>query len=613
MSTPAADAGIFRSQLNLALQEHAYLLAEAVYAQLGGRQAGAAAASETLRRENTPHISDLIGIGLTVAGRDGFAVGWHDWTETVIAYAAALQSGNEQRAAAIWGDRFRQGQRLSKPLEDGLEALDRSVLRRSMEQHVELTLGMVRIMHEEPPINGYWGAWHNTEFLQPIGDQLAEAVVQQVPDRFTPLAVGTPLTTQTSAAALRSDLALFLHEYGLLLTNATAAIVDGRIQGDSSAAKQTLDARNSIPLSRVIGSFAPSAEAEFLELWRQHTYAVAGFAEAVRDGDEEGQRMQRERLDTVFSDLADLLLEIAPNASRAGLDGVLRRHADVLLDAIATQQAATAGQRYIANIGVARESQVLADVLTEMLLAQYPDRVAVEDAIYGMTLAWNQASAEDYLGHWTDAGIGGWFGLSRGVALQQLRPVAGSPVTVVRKVLGVGVTGSRAVIEWEVMSGIALQQTRATLVKADGTWRVESLERQNAPIPSGVNRVITITVQDSGMLFNPILINGGYIGFRAENLGRQPYDIALVMMDTGGPLVIEANGQVRGGSILTSTGALQPGQSGNLGFGVPLETGRYALVRFEVGPDGSSRAANALAIQFSMPMRPAGSEGFAME
>ncbi|MEX2598679.1 MAG: hypothetical protein WD533_03380, partial [Dehalococcoidia bacterium] len=280
--TPAASpepmhAVAYRTELSIALQEHSYLLAEAAYAHVRGRDPEAVAAREILRQENTPLIRDLVSMGLSLRSGDAFTSAWHEWTLTVLDYANALHVENDQLAGEIWRSRVALAASISSPLSE-LDHVDQAVLRGGIEQHVELTLAMVRNMHEKPAIDGYWSAWYNTEFLGPLADQLSEAVVRQVPASFADS--GDALTSQTGAAALEAELFLALHEYGMLLMNTSAAIVDGRTDSEVVAARDTLDARNTIPLSQLIGFFSSEHEAEFLELWRQHIYAVLGFARA---------------------------------------------------------------------------------------------------------------------------------------------------------------------------------------------------------------------------------------------------------------------------------------------------------------------------------------------
>jgi AraC-like DNA-binding protein len=166
-----------------------------------------------------------------------------------------------------------------------------------------------------------------------------------------------------------------------------------------------MDVRNRMPLAELIGSYDPTKQALFLEAWRQHVYAVNRFTNAVRTNDERSQEIHRGELYGVMSDMAELLVKLSPNMNRAAVEEALHWHADQVMAAIVAQNAEAVDHRYVASIAMARKSQVLAGVLEEALLAQFPERIAVEDTIYDLVRTWNSGNVDAYMGFWTDGAI----------------------------------------------------------------------------------------------------------------------------------------------------------------------------------------------------------------
>ena len=594
----AEDAAEFHAQLSVALQEHSYLLAEAAFAYMRGEELQGNAARTVLQSENTPLVRDLVGNGMSQSRRDEFITGWHQWTQTVMAYAGAYRNDDAEAKTRIWRDRFNIARSMSTPLAGGMPSLDGTALRLAMEQHVEMTLAMVSNMHSKPAIDGYWGAWHTTDFIGPMGDVLAEAVVRQSPAQFEGIVLvgdGTDdaPTTRTSQAALRTDLTLLLHEHGLLIMNTTASVVDGR-STDTTAAMETLDARNSIPLARLIGSYHGTDVGEdFLDRWRQQVYAMVDFAGAVRDNDQAAQETSRDYLREMHADLAELLSDANPRLGRAAIESALNDHGDRMLETVRTQRADTAEGRYAAAMEVARETSAIVELLLEATTQQSAERVEVENTLYAMTLAWNGGDVQGFLAYWTDDAIRQRWDGTRLEVRQHLSATAGSPTASVGRVTSVSVTGAAAVAQWWGMEGIALTETRAGLVKRDGRWLIDSRERLDAPTPPGINALVPVTLQESGLLLDRTLIDGGYVAFRVQNMGFQPYEVVLYRMTSTG--VAEP---------VATTGAIQRGQTGDLGFGLPLETGRYVLVTFLPGPESPDRWTQPLSgksIEFTVP------------
>ncbi len=570
----------------MALQEHTYLLAQATFAELSGRSADARATQAVLDNENTPEIRDLLGPGLSFGMRDQFATAWQNMTLQVLNYATAYHNGDQQQANAIWNDRFNIADQISAPLLEGFNALDQQVLKRRMEEHVELMLGTVDIMHAQHPIDGYWSAWSTKEFLQPLGDQLAEALVRQVPAQFVAAAGTTTPTTRTSEATLQDQLALLLHEHGLLLSSATAAILDGRLQADTPATLNTLDARNSIPLSNLISSYYGSKTGlDFLALWREQVHSIARYADDVRTGDTAAQAAEQADQLTTVQGLVKLLAAAGPKLDKAALQQALTEHVSLALRTVQKQKAGPTEERYSAALALAQQGEGIASILSNAIISQFPERVQAEDALYSALNAWNMGQPQNYLSYYSNQAIQQLWGADLQTVAQRLGPTVGSPALNLDQVLSVQMSGNKAIVEWEGSKGIALQHTRTTLSNVNGKWLIASEEPLSLEVPRGVTAQVKVSITDAGLLFDPTLLNGGYVAFIVQNTGQAPYDLALY----------------EGSERIASTGMITPGGSTIIGFTVPLGADQYQFVVFKAGPGGTDDQAAGVSAQFTVP------------
>jgi hypothetical protein len=135
-----------------------------------------------------------------------------------------------------------------------------------------------------------------------------------------------------------------------------------------------------------------------------------------------------------------------------------------------------------------------------------------------------------FLNYFTDNAIQNVFGGTRAEVAANPAELFGGPPIAFRSLRVVSQAGSTAITETELQFGQQVERVRHHWI-LDGVWKIDDEEDIPEVIPSGAT-LVDVKMQEFAFVFDSSRITSGNLAFRAENVGRQPHETALVSIKT---------------------------------------------------------------------------------
>lgn len=182
---------------------------------------------------------------------------------------------------------------------------------------------------------------------------------------------------ELTAVDLRVKINLLLQEHVYLTLDATEEIIEGDSMDEFYQAMITLDKRNTIPLSDLIGSvYGDETREAFFNLWRNHIGFFFDYAHAVEAGDQQAKVIALNELDQYTVEVGELLGGANPNLDSEGVTTLFQFHVVTMIAAIEAQGDEIEFNEYEAAWASAATVQPGADALASAIVAQFPDTFA---------------------------------------------------------------------------------------------------------------------------------------------------------------------------------------------------------------------------------------------
>ncbi len=212
-----------------------------------------------------------------------------------------------------------------------------------------------------------------------FGDQLAQAIGRQFPDRFA----GS--TALSPAALLRMTLDRLLAEHAVLAAEAMRAKLSD--SPDTAAVVAALNANSQDMVQAIAGVYGNGPAGAFQGAWNQHVAVYLAYIDAVQNHDEVAREQQINALNDVADQLAQVLASADPKLSVSAVAAMLRAHSRALTDQV-DAEAAGDYPRAVATVQDAYAHMFsIGDALAGAIAAQFPDRFRDITAVPPTTLA----------------------------------------------------------------------------------------------------------------------------------------------------------------------------------------------------------------------------------
>jgi hypothetical protein len=178
--TPAAS---LRAVLNLALREHVYLASAATGAALGGRDAEFKAAAGALDA-NSVAIAKAIGSVYGPDAEKAFLPLWRKHIGMVVDYTVGKATNDQGKQDRAVSDLIGYTQDLGAFLSGANPGLPKAVVADLVKHHVVTLKDVIDAQAAKDHARAFVAERTGAGHMQMIADPLAEAIVQQFPDRF---------------------------------------------------------------------------------------------------------------------------------------------------------------------------------------------------------------------------------------------------------------------------------------------------------------------------------------------------------------------------------------------------------------------------------------------
>ena len=233
----------------------------------------------------------------------------------------------------------------------------------------------------------------------------------------------------------------------------------------------------------------------------------------------------------------------------------------------------------------------------------------VEAAVQAAFDSWNAKDLDGLVAAFTDAGLISVFGDEGQGTVEdvkaELPPFMGEPPFTNPEFREITVDDDSATADVQVGFGIALNALRFTLVRQDGTWKIDREDNIAVEIPDGTE---TIEAETYEFAFNidtdaPAAATEP-VAIAIDNIGTQPHELAIIRVPADADVL--ALFQRPGGGemeLVGQEGPLEPGESLNLVFTQALEPGRYVILCFlpdtSEGPRGTPHVFKGMLAEFT--------------
>ena len=181
--TSATPAAGLRVGLNALLSEHVYLAAAATNAALGGRQAEFEAAAAALDA-NSVDVARAIGSVYGPDAEQAFLPLWRKHIGMVVEYTVGAATGDRARQEKAVNDLVGYTQDFGAFLSGANPNLPKAVVADLVKHHVLTLKAVIDAQAAKDQDRIYTALRTGAGHMQMIADPLAEAIVQQFPDRF---------------------------------------------------------------------------------------------------------------------------------------------------------------------------------------------------------------------------------------------------------------------------------------------------------------------------------------------------------------------------------------------------------------------------------------------
>src|SRR6266446_3236381 len=181
--TSATPAAGLRVGLNALLSEHVYLAAAATNAALGGRQPEFEAAAAALDA-NSVDVARAIGSVYGPDAEKAFLPLWRKHIDMVVDYTVGKATNDQAKQDRAVSDLIGYTQDFGAFLSGANPNLPKAVVADLVKHHVVTLKDVIDAQAAQDQARAFMAERTGAGHMQMIADPLAEAIVQQFPDRF---------------------------------------------------------------------------------------------------------------------------------------------------------------------------------------------------------------------------------------------------------------------------------------------------------------------------------------------------------------------------------------------------------------------------------------------
>ncbi len=240
------------------------------------------------------------------------------------------------------------------------------------------------------------------------------------------------------------------------------------------------------------------------------------------------------------------------------------------------------------------------------------DQKAVQQVLLDAFGRWNAKDLEGFTALFTDEGLVSSFG-EDGTTVEEaksgLAEFLGSEELALSSFGETSVSGTTATMDATFALGVLLTHSKFGLVKVGADWKLNAEESNlDVPVPAGAT-LVHVDGNEFAFGVDTSEIKGT-IAFEFANVGKQQHMLGLAKIPADGAVADlvkqideSPDGEVPGVTFIGSADA-DPGDTTNLVFAKPLESGRYMMICFihdeAGGDDGAAHSVLGMYKEFTV-------------
>jgi hypothetical protein len=362
---PTSKAADLRTKLDLLLGEHLILASKATGAALGGRMDEYKSYADLLN-QNGSDLGSMIGAAYGSDAESTFNQIWSAHNGFFVDYTIATakkDSAGQQKAVDnltnVYVPQF-------SDFIASATGLDKATVTSLTKDHVLQTKQIV-----DDQAAGNWDAVYPDirkayAHMQMIGDPVAEAIAQKMPDKF-------PGDGASKAVDLRVALNQLLQEHLYLATFATDAALGGR-NAEFSSAGNALN-QNGTDLGAAIGSlYGADAQSKFNQIWSAHNGFFVDYTTGVAKNDAAAKDKAVSDLTTVYVPQFSEFIAGATGLDKTAVANLTMEHVVTTKNVVDAQGAKDVQGAAKDDRLAAQHMEMIADPLASAIVAKLPQK-----------------------------------------------------------------------------------------------------------------------------------------------------------------------------------------------------------------------------------------------
>ena len=313
-----SPGAVLRSTLDTLLGEHVALIADATAAQIQGRAADAATASNRLLGKNASDLAAAFGT-IYADAQAPFLGLWKRHIAFFLNYgtAAAKNDAAGKKKAVDQLNAYAATFAAFLNVQNSL--LPKAAVESLFKEHATTLFAVIDAQAAKDYKKEYTALAAAYSHMDMIGGALAAAIRAQHPEKLQGLPDSKPAT-------LRAQLDAALQEQSVLLSALGAGIIQKRAP-DAAAAVDALGTTNANDIASIIGTaWGGSSQSDFLAAWQKQIPLYESYARSVAAKNTAGEAKYRDDLATAADKIGKVINGLDPQLAAGDISDLVKLH-----------------------------------------------------------------------------------------------------------------------------------------------------------------------------------------------------------------------------------------------------------------------------------------------
>jgi hypothetical protein len=359
-----SPGAVLRSTLDTLFGEHVALIADAAAAQIQGRAADLAAATDRLLGKNSTDLATAFGTVYPDA-QATFLTLWRRHIAFFLNYGAAAAKNDGAGKKKAVDDLTAYAATFGAFLHGQNSLLPKNAVASLFTEHATTVIAVIDAQAAQDYAKADTALAAAYSHMDLIGKALATQIRAQHPEKLQ----GVP---DSKPADLRAQLDAALQEHSLLVFSMGAAILQARAP-DAGAAVDALRTTNATDIASIIGTaWGGNSQTTFLTAWLKQIPLYERYARAVAAKDANAEAKYRDDLATAAEGIGTVVHGLDPQLDAGDISDFLKLHVLSIKQSIDSLARSKYGVAYDALLRAITHMDDLAAEIADGVAKQFP-------------------------------------------------------------------------------------------------------------------------------------------------------------------------------------------------------------------------------------------------